>query len=939
MNPDDPITPEIVTAYWLCQRKGYLLLRGDAGDPPHEYLALLDAYASMSLKNFLDSLAADGFNIRQYTNQGDFHNADVITSYKFKADDLEVKVDALVRMRHGPLKARRHYVPHLVVGTQIITTDQKVRLAVIGHVLAKALNYRLVNGVIVNVAGDVSHVQLTKISTQLRPIIDTLKTWKTNIPPQPPRIILKDHCRICPFKRTCLDQAEKEDNLSLLYHMTPKVMRKYHKKGIFTINQLSYLFKPRRQRRKRAHVPWRFNLELQALALRTGKIYIHQPPSIPVHPTELFLDIEGVPDHGTYYLIGLIISAQGSVERHSLWADSPEDERNIFAALLRIAEEHPDAPIYHYGSYEPKGLDRIAKKYDLDCDSIKRRLVNVTSFIFGKVYFPTRSNTLKDLGRFVGATWSLSDASGLQSVVWRFQWEVFKGGTLKDQILAYNLEDCQALRLLVTELRNIGHAAINRSDVDFADTPKQNTTCSGQYIHDSLEGILRSAHAEYRKNRIGIRQDEAEEKKGQKKLGAPQGHQGFQRIIPAKAGQLIRVRRAIRCPRHRGQPLSPSDKLAEHTGIDLVFTKNGCKKTITKYVGTIAYCPRCHRYYPPPGIRQFRGRLFGHRFRAWAAYQRITLRLPYSVISQVAEDLFCEQISEGSIVNFMTDLAEYYTFTEKMLMKRILTSPFVHVDETKINIQGIDHYVWVFTDGTHVVFRLTETRESTLVQDILNGYGGVLISDFYAGYDSCRCRQQKCLVHLIRDLNDDLWKNPYDQEFEDFVGGFKDLLVPIMTDVEKYGLKRWHLNKHRRLVGRFYGHVIDTKDYQGEVTQKYQKRFNRYRESLFRFLGEEGIPWNNNMAERASRHLAVQRKISGSFFKRMAVQYLRLLGIAQTCRFQKKSFLSFLISGEKEIDQFKERKRPKGSKPVDSGQCSEERIQLRQCRVAKFAQT
>jgi len=101
-------------------------------------------------------------------------------------------------------------------------------------------------------------------------------------------------------------------------------------------------------------------------------------------------------------------------------------------------------------------------------------------------------------------------------------------------------------------------------------------------------------------------------------------------------------------------------------------------------------------------------------------------------------------------------------------MKRILKSPFVHVDETKINIQGIDHYVWVFTDGIHVVFRLTETRESTLVQDILNGYGGVLISDFYAGYDSCRCRQQKCLVHLIRDLNDDLWKNPYDQEFEGF---------------------------------------------------------------------------------------------------------------------------------------------------------------------------
>jgi len=195
------------------------------------------------------------------------------------------------------------------------------------------------------------------------------------------------------------------------------------------------------------------------------------------------------------------------------------------------------------------------------------------------------------------------------------------------------------------------------------------------------------------------------------------------------------------------------------------------------------------------------------------------------------------------------DLGDHYILTEKVLLKKILASPFIHVDETKINVQGTDHYVWVFTDGIHVVFRLTETREATFVQEILKGYSGVLLSDFYGGYDACNCRQQKCLVHLIRDLNDDLWKNPYDFELEGFVGAFKNLLVPIMTDVENYGLKRRHLHKHKQAVERFYKHVIDGRIYQGEVTQKYQKRFLRYRESLFRFLEEDGIPWNNNMAE------------------------------------------------------------------------------------------
>ena len=67
----------------------------------------------------------------------------------------------------------------------------------------------------------------------------------------------------------------------------------------------------------------------------------------------------------------------------------------------------------------------------------------------------------------------------------------------------------------------------------------------------------------------------------------------------------------------------------------------------------------------------------------------------------------------------------------------------------------------------------------------------------------------------------------------------------------------------------------------------------------------DGIPWNNNMAERAIRHLAVQRKISGSFGQESTPNYLRLLSVTQTCRFQNKSLLQFLLSGEKDIDKFK----------------------------------
>jgi hypothetical protein len=145
-------------------------------------------------------------------------------------------------------------------------------------------------------------------------------------------------------------------------------------------------------------------------------------------------------------------------------------------------------------------------------------------------------------------------------------------------------------------------------------------------------------------------------------------------------------------------------------------------------------------------------------------------------------------------------------------------------------------------------------------------------------------------------LNDDLWKNPFNAEYEEFVSSVRDLLAPIITDIRRFGLKVLHLRKYQKDVEHFYRDKISGQPVQDEIIAKYQKRFERYRNSVFCFLGADGIPWNNNAAERALRHLAVQRKISGAFSRKGANHYLRLLAVAQTCRFQNKSFLCFLTT-------------------------------------------
>ena len=154
-----------------------------------------------------------------------------------------------------------------------------------------------------------------------------------------------------------------------------------------------------------------------------------------------------------------------------------------------------------------------------------------------------------------------------------------------------------------------------------------------------------------------------------------------------------------------------------------------------------------------------------------------------------------------------------------------------------------------------------------------------------------------------------IYRIAFDFEYENFVREIRDLFVPIMETVQKYGLKKRNLSKFKKVVNKFYRRVVMGKRYKSDLVIKYQKRFIRYRDSLFTFLDQDDIPWHNNAAEHGIRHLAMQRDMSRVFFEAGARDYLLLLGIRQTCRLQGKSFFKFLLSGETNLDKFEARKR------------------------------
>src|ERR1700719_4794775 len=85
-----------------------------------------------------------------------------------------------------------------------------------------------------------------------------------------------------------------------------------------------------------------------------------------------------------------------------------------------------------------------------------------------------------------------------------------------------------------------------------------------------------------------------------------------------------------------------------------------------------------------------------------------------------------------------------------------------------------------------------------------------LVSDFYAAYDSIPCPQEKCLLHLMRDLNDDVLDNPYDESTKEIATVFAELLRGIVGTIDRWGLKSLFLRKHLADVARFYKRVSKT---------------------------------------------------------------------------------------------------------------------------------
>jgi hypothetical protein len=336
----------------------------------------------------------------------------------------------------------------------------------------------------------------------------------------------------------------------------------------------------------------------------------------------------------------------------------------------------------------------------------------------------------------------------------------------------------------------------------------------------------------------------------------------------------------------------------------LKFTRGGVKRWIVRYDFNQYKCLDCGKTFYPQ-VREWTGSRYGPSLLAYAIYQNIELRLPAAKVDQSINRLFGLQLPVNTATDkFKEKMAAIFAPTYRTLLEKLKNGRLIHADETKISLRSGIGFVWVFANMEEVAYVYAPTREADLVQTFLKDFKGVLVSDFFAAYDGIKCPQQKCLVHLIRDVNDALQKNPYDDNLKQIAQGFTELVKPMIETVDRYGLKSRFLKKHLSSVDRFYRR-LSRMVLSSEVAIKCKDRLDKNRDKLFTFLSFDGVPWNNNNAEHAVKAFAMLRQVIGGVSTEKGIRdYLVLLSLCETCKYKGIDFLDFLRSGEKDIDTF-----------------------------------
>ena len=293
---------------------------------------------------------------------------------------------------------------------------------------------------------------------------------------------------------------------------------------------------------------------------------------------------------------------------------------------------------------------------------------------------------------------------------------------------------------------------------------------------------------------------------------------------------------------------------------------------------------------------------YGLRVKSVAVYLKEYQLLPFDRLTEILRDLFaCDTFSEGTLANLTTACADRLEPVEAIIHAQVAAADVVGFDETGVRATGSLH--WLHTASTRwLTWYFAHQRRGRAAMDaadLLPGFQGRAVHDFWRPYLKYACAHAFCNAHLLRELVF-LWE----EQHQTWAQTMTDHLLAINAAVDtarEAGLATLRAEDLDRFHTR-YLRIVDAGYVQNPVaassagpkrrgrrTQSKARnlldRFRDHPDGILAFMHDFSVPFTNNLSERDLRMMKLRQKISGTFRSFDAlVGFCRIRGYVSTAR-------------------------------------------------------
>ena len=251
--------------------------------------------------------------------------------------------------------------------------------------------------------------------------------------------------------------------------------------------------------------------------------------------------------------------------------------------------------------------------------------------------------------------------------------------------------------------------------------------------------------------------------------------------------------------------------------------------------------------------------IFGKNMLTQITLLRFDDRLPLRKVISAIERQYKTTVTSKTVYDLTKRVADKATPEYEKINKKIRRATHLHIDETKIKIQGTTYWLWIFRSEKNVFFVIHQKRNRTVLDEILGyNYRGIIICDGLSAYEEYTKFLQRCWAHILRETKEMAEKyddaKPMHQWMKDLFATVKRVNVKYPPD-ERKKLYNKCVQEMKWLIEKYssYKHLA-------KVVTTIKNGLDFW---FTRIIHPQIEPTNNN-GERSLREMVVLKKIIGT---------------------------------------------------------------------------